>query len=339
MRFVSRIALFGAIAAVAAGCHAVAAHADGFYRGKSIRIVIGSGPAGSYDNFGRLAGRHLGRFIPGSPSIVVQNMPGAGSIQAANYIYNLGPKDGTALGLMSPSTTIMQTFPGARYDASRMRWIGRINSNTNVTFVRSDSGVQTLNDAREKQVRLGTTAPTSPLSFQTRAMNHIAGTKFHLITGYVDAAASLLAVERGEVAGGTTAWNTLKTARPQWLQSGFVRVILQYGLTKNPELRETPLASDIVSDPAARRILDVFMNASDVGYALMAAAETPEDRVQILREAFSKMTKDPEFKTDAERIESNLEPLDGAKLEALIRQTSEISEDVRAAAAKALTSD
>jgi tripartite-type tricarboxylate transporter receptor subunit TctC len=339
LEFTWRNSCLGLLAALAAGCGACYAHAEEFYRGKSITIIIGSGPAGSYDNFGRLAGRHLGRFIPGNPTIVVQNVPGAGSIQAANFIYNVGPKDGTALGLMSPSTTVMQTFQGARYDATRFRWIGRINSNTNVTFVRSDSGINDLEDARAREVSLGTTAPTSPLSFQTRVVNHIAGTKFHLIVGYVDAAASLLAVERGEVAGGTTAWNTLKTAKPEWLKSGFVKVILQYGLTRNPELPDVPLAGDVVKDVAGKRILDVFMNAGDVGYSLMAAPETPEDRVQILRSAFSAMTKDSEFQKDAERIESNLEPLDGAQLEALIKETSTISDDVRAAAIKALTSD
>lgn len=335
-----RGAWIGALAAIAAGgAFSTASRADDFYRGKTIRIVIGSGPAGSYDNFGRLAARHFGRFIPGNPAFVVQNMPGAGSIQAANYIYNVGPKDGTALGLMSPSTTIMQTFPGARYEATQFRWIGRINSNTNVTFVRTDAGVNTIDDARRREIKIGATAPTSPLSFQTRVINHVAGTKFQLVTGYPDAAASLLALERGEVAGVTTAWNTLKTARPQWLQSGFVKIILQYGLTKNPELPDAPLATDVTASPSARAVLDVFMNASDIGYALMAAPEAPQERVQILRAAFSAMTNDADFKSDAERIESNLAPLDGASLEDLIRRTSIISEEVRAAASRSLTSD
>jgi tripartite-type tricarboxylate transporter receptor subunit TctC len=334
-----RNAWIGALAAVAAGGLAQTSHADDFFRGKTVKIVIGSGPAGSYDNFGRLAARHFGRFVPGSPTFVVQNMPGAGSIQTANYIYNIGPKDGTALGLMSPSTTVIQTFPGARYEAAQFRWIGRINSNTNVTFVRADAGVQTIEDARKNVVKIGSTAPASPLSFQTRIINHVAGTKFQLITGYPDAAASLLAIERGEVMGGTTAWNTLKTARPQWLETGFVKIILQYGLTKNSELPNVQLAGEIVSDPAARAILDVFMNASDIGYALMAAPETPQDRVDVLRAAFSAMTRDGEFKTDAERIESNLATLDGASLEELVRRTSVISDEVRAAASRSLTSD
>jgi tripartite-type tricarboxylate transporter receptor subunit TctC len=144
-------------------CAIVQSHramAQDFFQVKTITIVIGSGPAGSYDNFGRLAARHLGRFIPGKPNVVAQNMPGAGSIQAANYIYNIGPKDGTALGLMSPSTTVMQTFPGARYEAARFRWIGRINSNTNVTFVRSDAAVRSIADARQHEVKLGATAPS-----------------------------------------------------------------------------------------------------------------------------------------------------------------------------------
>jgi tripartite-type tricarboxylate transporter receptor subunit TctC len=315
------------------------ATAQEFFRGKTITIVIGSGPAGSYDNFGRLAARHLGRFVPGNPNVVAQNMPGAGSIQTANYIYNIGPKDGTALGLMSPSTTVMQTFPGARYEAARFRWIGRINSNTNVTFVRSDAPVRSIEDARNHEVKLGATAPSSPLAFQTRLMNQVAGTKFHMILGYIDAAASMLAVERGEVDGGSVAWNTLKTARPQWIESGFVKVILQYGLTPNPELPNVPLAGNIVQTESARRLMSVFMNAADVGYSLMAAPETPQDRVDTLRTAFQAMVVDPQYLEDAGKIENSIFPLGGAELERMIRNTSVISPEIRESAAKALTTD
>ena len=318
---------------------APSASAQEFFKGKTVTIVIGSGPAGSYDNFGRLAARHIGRFIPGSPNVVSQNMPGAGSIQTANYIYNIGPKDGTALGLMSPSTTVMQTFPGARYDPARLRWIGRINSNTNVTFVRSDSPIKSIEDAKTHEIKLGATAPSSPLAFQTRLMNQVAGTKFHMILGYTDAAGSMLAVERGEVDGGSVAWNTLKTARPQWLESGFVKVILQYGLTPNPELPNVPLAGNIVQTESAKRLMSVFMNAADVGYSLMAAPETPEDRVKTLRDAFQQMVVDPQYLEDAHRIENSVFPLGGAELEKMIKETSVISPEIREAAAKALTSD
>lgn len=323
-------------------CTLASAHgatAQEFFRGKTITIVIGSGPAGSYDNFGRLVSRHLGRFVPGAPNVIAQNMPGAGSIQTANYIYNIGPKDGTALGLMSPSTTVMQTFPGARYEAARFRWIGRINSNTNVTFVRSDAPVRSIEDAKTHEVKLGATAPSSPLAFQTRLMNQVAGTKFHMILGYIDAAASMLAVERGEVDGGSVAWNTLKTARPQWIESGFVKVILQYGLTPNPELPNVPLAGDIVQTESARRLMSVFMNAADVGYSLMAAPETPQDRVDTLRTAFQVMVADPQYLEDAGKIENSIFPLGGAELEKMIRDTSVISPEIRESAAKALTAD
>ena len=330
------------LAGLLAVCALASTHgatAQEFFQGKTITIVIGSGPAGSYDNFGRLAARHLGRFVPGKPSVVAQNMPGAGSIQTANFIYNIAPKDGTTLGLMSPSTTVMQTFPGARYEAARFRWIGRINSNTNVTFVRSDSAINSIEDARKHEIRLGATAPSSPLAFQTRLMNQVAGTRFHMVLGYVDAAASTLAVERGEVDGGSVAWNTLKTARPQWLESGFVKVILQYGLTPNPELPNVPLAGNIVQTESARRLMSVFMNAADVGYSLMAPPETPEDRVKTLRDAFLAMTADPKFREDASRFETSLFPLGGAELEKIIRDTSVISPEIREAAAKALASD
>jgi hypothetical protein len=170
-------------------------------------------------------------------------------------------------------------------------------------------------------------------------MNQVAGTRFHMVLGYIDAAASMLAVERGEVDGGSTAWNTLKTAKPQWLESGFVKVILQYGLTPNPELPDVPLAGNIVQTDDAKRLMSVFMNAADVGYSLMAAPETPEDRVKTLRDAFQAMTDDAKFREDASRIEAAIFPLGGADLEKMIRDTSIISPEIREAAARALTSD
>ncbi len=313
--------------------------ADDFYKGKTVSVFIGSGPAGSYDNFGRLAARHMGRFVPGAPAFVAQNMPGAGSIQVANYVYNIGAKDGTVMGLMSPSTTVIQTFPGARYEAARFRWIGRITTNSNVTFVMRSSGVRTIEDAMKREVRLGATAPSSPLAFQTRVINHVAGTKFKLVLGYPDAAASLLAMERGEVDAVTTAWNTLKTARPDWLASGKVDILLQYGLSRHPELPNVPVAGEMGKTEVDRQQLQLFMNAADVGYSLMAAPETPEDRVAILRAAFDAMAADREFLQDGERIESGLAPLNGAKLEQMIKDTSVISPDMRERALRALTSD
>jgi tripartite-type tricarboxylate transporter receptor subunit TctC len=326
----------GGLAMAASGA---SASTHDFYTGKTISIYIGSGPAGSYDNFGRLVARHIGRFIPGAPSVVAQNMPGAGSIQAANYIYNRGPKDGTALGLMSPSTTVMQTFHGARYEAAKFRWIGRINSNTNVTFVMSRSPVQNIEQAKKQEVLLGTTAPTSPLSFQTRVINQLVGTKFKLVVGYEDANASLLAAERGEVEGATVAWNTLKTARPEWLAEGKVRVVLQYGMTRHPELPDVPVAGELGPDAPSRQLLSLFMNAAEVGYSLMAAPETPQDRVDTLRSGFSAMLKDSGFKDDAERVERGISPLDGAQLEKFVRETSVISEDMRQSALKAVSLD
>lgn len=315
------------------------ASAEEFYKGKTVSVFIGSGPAGSYDNFGRLAARHMGRFVPGSPAFVAQNMPGAGSIQVANYIYNIGSKDGTALGLMSPSTTVIQTFPGARYEAVRFRWIGRITTNSNVTFAMRTSGVRTIEDAMKNEVRLGATAPSSPLAFQTRVINHIAGTRFKLVLGYPDAAATLLAMERGEVDAVTTAWNTLKTARPDWLANGKIDILLQYGLSRHPELPNIPLAGEMGKTEADRQQLQLFMNAADVGYSLMAAPETPDDRVAILRAAFDTMTSDGEFLKDAERIESGLAPLNGAKLEQIIKDTATISPEMRDRALRALTTD
>ncbi len=288
------------------------------FAGKTISIYVGSGAGGVYDIFGRLAARHLGRHIAGQPNIVVQPMPGAGSITASNYIYNVAPKDGTALGIVSPSLGVMEMTRGARYQTSKYNWIGRIVSTVNVTYTYGPGRVKTVEEARNRESAIAVSGAGSALAIFTRVMSETAGLRLKPVNGYVDAAAMILAVERGEVDGATTSWNSLKTMRPQWLADKSVNILLQYAPQSHSQLTHIPNAIDMGRTKEDRELLALFMSAADVGLALMAPPETPADRVAILRAAFTAMLDDPEFRKEGAQIESDMDPLPGEKLQAIV---------------------
>jgi tripartite-type tricarboxylate transporter receptor subunit TctC len=181
---------------------------------KPISIFIGSGAGGGYDLYGRLVARHIGRQMPGQPVVTPQNMPGAGSVTMANYIYNVAPKDGTALGIGSPSLSLIEALntPGVRFQAARLNWIGRVASITNVTVTWHKSPVRNLAEAQAGKTLIGAISPNSPLTQLPRALNATAGTRFELVTGYADSNATLLAMERGEVDGSTVSWDEIGRA-------------------------------------------------------------------------------------------------------------------------------
>lgn len=307
------------------------------FAGATISIYAGSGVGGIYDTIGRLVARHIDRHIEGSPRIVVQAMPGAGSIAAANFIYNAAPKDGTALGVVSPSVKVMEVFPGARYEAARYNWIGRVFSATNVTFTMAGAKVRTIEDARTSEATIGATAPSSPLSFFTRALNVAGGTRFKVTHGYIDANAVLLAVDRGEIEGATVSWNSVKSMRGQWLKEGRINLLVQYLPTPHPELRHVPTAMSLARTPADRDLLELFMNAAVVGMAVMAPPQTPPDRVEVLRNAFVRMLEDPAYKADVLKLDPIPDPLPGRQLQEAVDATARFPAELMQRAAKIMT--
>ena len=288
------------------------------FAGKVINIYVGSGAGGVYDVFGRLVQRHMGKYIPGQPSITVQPMPGAGGITASNFVYNVAPKDGTALGIVSPSLGVMETAKGARYESSKYAWIGRIVSTVNVTYTYGQGRVTSLDEARTKESSIAVTGAGAALSIFTRVLAEVGGVKFKAINGYTDAAASVLALERGEVDGVTSSWNSLKNMRPHWLQEKTAHVLVQYALKSHSQLQGIPLAVDLAKTAEDRELLVLFMSAAEIGLALMAPPQTPAENVAILRNAFSAMLDDAEFKADAAKIEPDFDPLPGGPLQDVV---------------------
>ena len=307
------------------------------FKGKPITIYVGSGPGGGYDLFGRLISRHLARFLPGAPSVVAQNMPGAGSITAANYLFNSAPRDGTALAVVTPSLALLDLLgaPGVRFHAASYGWVGRVASIVNVTFTMAASKVKTIADARESAALIATIADASPLTILTRVMNKTAGTRFRIIGGYADSNATLLAAERGEADGSTVSWNTLNSMKHDWLVNKKINILVQYANERHAHLLNTPAAVELAQSERDRQIIALYVNSADVGYSLLAPPGLPPPRLQALRTAFDAMTRDQLFLDDARRMDAELDPLTGARLQALVEAVARTPASVREAARQA----
>jgi tripartite-type tricarboxylate transporter receptor subunit TctC len=309
---------------------AYAQSVEEFYRGKTINFVIGYPTAGPPDIYARLVTRHMGKYIPGNPNIIARNMPGAGSLIAANHVFNLAPKDGTTLALTSPTVPIEETLgvPQAKFRASQFNWIGRLATNPNITFVTSASLVKDIKDAFDKVAILGATARSPTNAIYPFVLNNVLGTKFRIVTGYEGTAAVMLAIERGEVEGLSATYDGLKAQREDWLKSKKVNIIVQYLLRRHRELPDVPTSVEVASTPEQKMILRVVSSASEIGKFVLTTPEVPADRVAILRNAFDAMVKDPDFLAEAINLRIEIDALTGVELQKIVNETQNISADV-----------
>ena len=211
---------------------------ESFYRGKSINLIIGYPPAGANDVYARMVARHLGRHIPGNPTIVPRNLPGAGSLLAASRIFNTEPKDGTTLGLLVPTIPLDEKLenPAAKYRAADFNWIGRMAPAPNVTFIMATSAVKTIGDAFDKVAVLGATGRSATNSIYPTVLNNVLGTRFKIVNGYEGSAAAMIAMERGEVEGHSSTYDSVKAVHPDWITDKRVNIVVQYSLRRHPSL-------------------------------------------------------------------------------------------------------
>src|SRR5436853_1094477 len=232
------------LAVVLALCCALASiksHAqsvESFYRGKTINVIIGYPPAGANDLYARLVARHIGKHIPGNPSGVARNMPGGGSLVAANHIFNVAPKDGTVLGLIVPTAPLEERLgaTNVRFKAAQFNWIGRLAPTPNVTFMNANAKVKTIKDAMEHEAVLGATGRSSTVAIYPTMLNQLIGTKFKLVMGYAGSAEAMLAAERGEVEGHSTTWEGVKTRAEPQMREETIHRRGQYGLGRHAEV-------------------------------------------------------------------------------------------------------
>jgi len=303
--------------------------AAAFYSGKTVRLVVGIDVGSGYDVNARLLARHLAAHIPGHPTIVVQNQPGAGSAIMTNQLYSAGPFDGTVIGAAFAG---MPTYPllspgSARFDPAKLLWLGNTNRETHVTYVWHTSPVQSLAEVRTKELIVGAQAPgSSQVDFPLIA-NALLGTKFKIISGYQSTAKINLALESGEVQGTIAAWTSLKTLSPRWLADKKVKVIAQWALRPNAELPGVPNALDLAKTDAEQAALRLVMARLDIGRPFFVPPNVPADRVAALRKAFDETMQDPAYLEEAKKLKIDVDPLTGVELAALVEQIAKTPAD------------
>jgi tripartite-type tricarboxylate transporter receptor subunit TctC len=312
------------------GLPAAAQTPEEFYKGKTIELAIGYPPAGSNDVYARLLGRHLGKHIPGNPSIVPQNRPGAGSFLALGYVYGVAPKDGTVIGIGAPTAPLDEKLgtQGVRFKTAELNWIGRIDSLINVVFLWHTSPVKSVADAMQTEAKLSGTGVGSTVSIYPTVMNRVVGTKFKLIMGYKGSNEAQLAVERGEVEGHSTSWTAVKVAHPDWRPQKKINIVVQFSATKHPELQDVPTVVEFARSDDDRQVLRAVVNAAEIGTAFFTAPNVPKERVDALRRAFDVTMKDPEFLAEAEKTGLTVNPLSGGELQKLVTEVAAIKPEI-----------
>ena len=291
-----------------------AANSQEFFAGKTVTLVVGYQVGSGYDTVARFVARHLPRFIPGTPTVIVRNMPGAGTLTAANYVANSGPKDGTTIALIARGMLIEPLLGGqsVRFDPLSLNWIGSTSHETSVAAVRSDTGIKSLDDAKKREVLVAGAGPGTDGNVFPTALNQLFGTKFKIVNGYRSGAELLLAVERKEADGrGAWSWASFRVEAMGLLQRGELTLLVQYGSTKAPEIPDVPLVFDLVKTEEQKQMLDLLLAGLMMAWPVFAPAEVPQENVATLRKAFMAMLKDPETLADAKKIGVDIAPVPG----------------------------
>jgi tripartite-type tricarboxylate transporter receptor subunit TctC len=294
---------------------------EDFYKGKRLDLVIGYAPGGGYDLVARLVARHLGNFIPGKPSIVPRNLPGAGSRTAVAFLYSVAPQDGTVLATADQSLSAEQAM-GQKlpFDVSKLTYIGNPTADNNTTAVWHTSGIKTVEDAMKKEVPMGATGGSTSSQYPT-VMNALLGTKFKVVVGYPGGNDINLAMERGEVAGrGSNAWNSWKSTRPDWLRDKKISILVQIGLKKAPDLQDVPLLIDLAKNDADRAAFKLLSASTTIGRPIFSTPNVPPERTKALRDAFDAMVKDPGFLEEAKKMNFDIDPVSGAELQKIVAE-------------------
>jgi tripartite-type tricarboxylate transporter receptor subunit TctC len=310
---------------LACGLHAASASADtaeDFYKGKTISLIIGSGEGASYDLVGRLVGQYLQRYIPGHPTIVPRNMPGASSVRATEYFYNAMPRDGTSLAFVQPTVVLNKiTDPKAKYEPHEFKWLGRVGEVVTVGVVWHTAPAHTVQEAMQKEVVFGAAGATGYAAQIPWALNRLVGTKFNVVRGYQSMATEILAMERGEVQGiGSLVWDYFPVSKPDWVEKKMVLPIYTISLERYRSLPDVPTIVELAKNDLDRNVMKLFAGTLTIGYAVAATPQIPDDRLAALRKAFDSAVKDPEFLAEAKRRDTTVDPLPGPELDRIVAE-------------------
>jgi tripartite-type tricarboxylate transporter receptor subunit TctC len=309
-----------------------AAQADDFYKGRQVRYIIGSSPGGGYDLYGRLMVEFLARHLPGRPSVVPQNMPGASGIRSANFLYEVAPKDGSVIGTFNQSMPQRQVLDrtGVRFDAARFNWIGAMSRAVTVFMVWHGAGIRTLEDAKKREVVMGALSASGGNAVFPQLVNSQLGTRFKVVTGYAGTATIVLAMERGEVAGlGSMNWDSLLSRKPDWVRDRKIDIILQIGMEKEAAIPDVPLLIDLARTPEQRKLFELVSADTLMNWPVVAPPGLPAGRVATLRAAFDAALADPAMTREAKRRGMDINgPSSGAAVQKLVASILAIPDSV-----------
>jgi tripartite-type tricarboxylate transporter receptor subunit TctC len=304
-----------------------------FYRGKQMKFIIRSDPGGGYDLYSRLIASYIVHHIPGNPTIIPQNMPGAGGLEAANYVGAIAPKDGTILTMVSQALPMDQSLgftPQFKADLSKFGWIGNLGDSNLLTYVWYTSPTKSMEDAKKRETTLGGSGAGSVTSWLPLVYNNVLGTKFKIINGYNGANDVRLAMERGEIEGyAANPWNSLQSADPEVVKDHKLTILAQIGVKKEKDLPDVPLLPDLASNDEQRAILDFICSAFAVGRPIATTPGVPPERLAALRKAFDETVVDPEFIKAAAQIGAEIKPVHGEELQKLVDEVINAPQSIK----------
>lgn len=316
----------GAFAAAVTFGTAAPARAADFYSGKTINFIIGGNPGGGYDTYARTVARHLADHIPGKPNIIPQNMPGAGSGKAAQYIFSVAPKDGTAIGALYPGAIVGPLLDDQthwHFEPTKFNYVGSADSGTRLCMTWKTSKIKTFEDARKQKVIMGASQAGGSTRDYAYLLNHMAGAKFEVVSGYKGSVDILLAMERGEIEGlcGFD-WSSLLAQRPDWVKTHSVNLILQMGVEPNKDLLKSgvPEVWKYITSDDDRQAMELVVSQQVFGRPYVLPPDTPAARVKTLRTAFDATMNDKELLADAKKSRIVIDPTSGAKAQALVEK-------------------
>jgi tripartite-type tricarboxylate transporter receptor subunit TctC len=310
-----------------------------FYRGKSITMLIGYTSGGGYDIYARVLSRHMGRHIPGNPGIVPQNMPGAGSLRLANFLYNAAPRDGTTIGMIGRGLAVEPLIgtSATQYDGRKFTWLGSGSDQVSLCVTWHTSPVKTWDDMRARPFSVAGEGSGSDPDIFAITLKNLMGVRLRLVSGYPGGPEMNLAMERGEVDGRCGwSWTSIKITRPDWVASRRINLLVQMALQKNAEIPQVPLIMDLATTDRERQILRLVLSHQQMGWPFVAPPGLPAERAQALRSAFDETMKDPEFLAEAKERQLEVNPMSGAAIDKLIGELYQTSNDVIAATKKVI---
>ena len=293
----------------------------------NLRLVIGTAAGGSFDITARLVGRHIGKHLPGNPIVVPQNMPGAGSLAAANHLYNVAPQDGSVIGAIVPTILFNQLFrdDNARFDAAKMHWIGQPLGSAVVSTVFHTAPIKNWREARETAAIMGAPGTTAPDAITARLVNATLGTKFTLVTGYKGGHDIVLALERGEIHGrASQTWAGWQASKPDWIKEGKLIPLFHVARKPLPELKDVPLLIDLVQGEENKALVRAYVNVIEMARPLVMGPGVPAKRVEMIRRAFDATMTDPAFIAEAEKLQIGLGPISGEELQSMVSNITQL---------------